>query len=182
MLTLPTLLTLFRVAVIVPFVAAFWVEDPLGAWLAVALFAAAALTDLLDGWLARAQNKTSDLGRVLDPIADKLLVAAALVLLAAFGRANVIAVILILSRELLISGLREWLAERRVGLAVSRLAKWKTASQMLALALLLIAPLAPAPVVAAGAALLWLAVALTWITGLDYLRAAWRRMRPERSP
>ncbi len=179
MLTLPNLLTLFRVAVIVPFVAAFWIPPPLGAWLTFALFAAAAASDLFDGWLARARGQTSDFGRMLDPIADKLLVAAALVLLAAFGRASAVAAILILSRELIISGLREWLAGRRLTLPVSRLAKGKTASQMLALALLLVAPAAPPLVGPIGEAFLWLAVLLTWVTGFDYLRIAWRRMRPE---
>jgi cardiolipin synthase len=177
-MTLANWLTLLRVLLIAPFVAAFWLDAPAGPWLAFAFFVVAALTDLFDGLIARARNELSDFGRMLDPIADKLLVAAALVLLAAFDRASPIAVILILAREILISGLREWLAGRGVGLPVSKSAKWKTASQMMAIVLLLLAPALPPPAQAVGEGLLWLAAALTWLTALDYLRTARQALRP----
>ncbi len=174
MRNLPNILTLSRIGAIPFLVGAFYIGAPAGNWIALGIFALAALTDLVDGYLARAQGVTSAFGRALDPIADKLLVAAALLMLTAFERAPVIAVILILSRELLIAGLREWLAGRASGLPVSRLAKWKTASQMFAVALLLVGTSGPSgvPVVSLGEAFLWLAALLTWITAFGYLRIA----------
>lgn len=171
---LPNLLTLVRIAAVPALIGAFYLEAPVGNWVALGLFGAAALTDLLDGAIARARGQTSDFGRVLDPIADKLLVAAALVMLLAFDRAPAVAVILILGRELLITGLREWLSGRRIALPVSRLAKWKTATQMAAIGLLLIGEAGPAaiPIPTLGEAFLWLAALLTWVTAIGYLRAA----------
>jgi cardiolipin synthase len=172
MRNLPNILTLSRIGAIPILVGAFYIGAPAGNWIAFGIFTLATLTDFVDGYLARAQGTTSAFGQALDPIADKLLVAAALLMLTAFERAPVIAVILILSRELLIAGLRQWLAERASGLPVSRLAKWKTTSQMLAIALLLIGTSGPSgvPVVPLGEAFLWLAVLLTWITAFGYLR------------
>lgn len=172
--TLPNVLTLARIAGVPLLVASLYLDQPAAAYASTAVFAAASVTDYFDGYLARKLNQPSELGRVLDPIADKLLVAAALVMLAAVGGAAPIAVTAILCRELLVSGLREALAGRVV-LAVTMLAKWKTASQMSALLLLLIAPaVASSAFGAAAEAALWLAVALSWLTAADYLRSAWR--------
>ena len=175
--TLPNILTIGRIALIVPFVGLFYVPGESAAWAAFALFALAAVTDFFDGWLARRLNQTSEFGRILDPIADKLIVAAALVMLAVQYGAPVIPVVAILCRELLISGLREGLAGR-LSLPVSRLGKWKTAGQMVAIALLLIAPALTSlglPLEQAGEALLWLAALLSWLSAGFYLRAVARQ-------
>ncbi len=182
MSNLPNILTLARIVVIPVIVALFYVPGDGARWLAFALFVAAGITDFLDGWLARRMGVASAIGRFLDPIADKLLVAAVLVMLASGGelsRAGVIAALIVLLREVLVAGLREHLAELRVGLPVSRLAKWKTTAQMAALGLLLLGPVAPAgwPVAALGEACLWLAALLTLVTGWDYLRTALRHVR-----
>jgi len=177
--SLPNLMTLARIAAIPVVVALLFLDGAAARWAALGLYLAACATDWLDGWLARARGEVSALGRFLDPIADKLLVAAILVMLIAAGDlrgAAVLAAIVILCRELLVSGLREYLAELRVVLPVSRLAKWKTTVQMLALALLLPGPAAPAEVALAGVLLLWLAAALTLVTGWDYLTRGLRHM------
>ena len=135
----PNAVTGLRIVMVPVLVGAFFIDGLTGLWLGFAVFAAAALSDFLDGWLARRLDQHSLLGRILDPIADKLLVAAALVMLATDDRAPVIAVVAILGREFLISGLREALAGT-VALPVQPLAKWKTAAQMGAIALLLLAP------------------------------------------
>ena len=122
-------------------------------WFGCVLFTAAALTDWLDGHVARRWSQQSELGRFLDPIADKLLVAATLFMLTAFGRlpaGALLPALVILCREILVSGLREYLAELRVGLPVSRLAKWKTAIQMTAIGFLIVGEAGPA-LVAGGA-------------------------------
>lgn len=174
-MNIPNALTFGRILVIPVFVGAFYLAEPAAAWLTFALFSVAAVTDFLDGWLARRLDQQSVLGRVFDPIADKLLVAAALVMLVALDRAGAIPVVAILCREVLVSGLREGLAGR-LTINASMLAKWKTASQMSAICVLLIAPAftAVTALPLAGEVLLWLAVALTWLTGLDYLRAGLR--------
>ncbi|HEY4134699.1 MAG TPA: CDP-diacylglycerol--glycerol-3-phosphate 3-phosphatidyltransferase [Alphaproteobacteria bacterium] len=183
-LSLPNLLTFSRIAVIPLLVAAFYLEDPLGNIVAAALFTLASITDYLDGYLARAWSQQSNLGRFLDPVADKLMVSAAILMMVAFDSIagwSILAALVILCREILVSGLREFLAEIRVGLPVSRLAKWKTAIQMIALILLLVGDSAPAwmHAVALGDVALWIAAALTLITGYDYLRAGLRHMRED---
>jgi cardiolipin synthase len=177
---LPNLLTLSRIAAILPMAVLLALGAPWADLAACLVFVAAAATDYLDGALARRRNAVSDLGRMLDPIADKLLVGATLMLLAGFGRLSDWALVpatLILLREILVSGLREYLGERHVGLPVSRLAKWKTGTQMGALAALLagdsgasVLALAALPVTAIGEVLLWVAAGLTLVTGWDYLR------------
>jgi cardiolipin synthase (CMP-forming) len=144
------------------------------------VFTLACFTDWLDGYLARALSQQSTLGRMLDPIADKLLVGTALLLLVNDGTIDFItiwAAIIILCREILVSGLREYLAELNVKVHVTRLAKWKTSLQMLALGVLLAGPagdkLVPA-VTLTGTMLLWAAALLTLWTGYDYLKAAVR--------
>ncbi|MCY4407389.1 MAG: CDP-diacylglycerol--glycerol-3-phosphate 3-phosphatidyltransferase [Rhodospirillaceae bacterium] len=180
----PNAVTGLRIVMVPLLVGSFFVGGAGGLWLGFAVFAAAALSDFFDGWLARRLDQHSLLGRILDPIADKLLVAAALVMLATDGRAAVIAVVAILLREFLISGLREALAGK-VALPVQPLAKWKTAAQMVAIALLLLAPaVAPwlteatgAGLASAGEGLLWLAVVLTWASAIGYVRASVRGLR-----
>lgn len=177
----PNVVTLSRIAAVPPLVGSFYLAGPGGVWLGFALFALAALSDFLDGWLARRLDRHSALGRVLDPIADKLVVAAALVMLGAFERAPAVAVAAILCREFLVSGLREALAGGAT-LAVRPLARWKTAAQMSAISLLLAAPAVAAPAGAAlavaGEAVLWLAVVLTWASAAAYLRRALSSLSP----
>ncbi|MGD9537480.1 MAG: CDP-diacylglycerol--glycerol-3-phosphate 3-phosphatidyltransferase [Alphaproteobacteria bacterium] len=171
-MTVPNQLTIARMVAVPALIGAFYLAQPYAAFACFALFVAASLTDFLDGYLARKLNQPSELGRVLDPIADKLIVAAALVMLVAFDGASPIAAAAILCRELLISGLREALAGRVV-LKVTWLAKAKTAVQMIAIAVLLIAPaLGIAEVTLAGEAALWLAVLLSWASAAGYLRIA----------
>jgi cardiolipin synthase (CMP-forming) len=174
--SVPNLLTLSRILAIPVVVATFYVSGDSARWFGCALFAAAGLTDWLDGYVARSWEQQSELGRFLDPIADKLLVAATLFMLTAFGRLSgltVLPALVILCREILVSGLREYLAGLRVGVPVSRLAKWKTAIQMVAIGVLIVGSAGwhVIPVVAIGETLLWAAALLTLVTGYDYLRA-----------
>lgn len=179
---LPNLLTLSRIAVLPLLVAAFYLD---GRWtniVACAVFTAASLTDYLDGYIARTYQQTSSLGRFLDPVADKIMVAAALMMLVADSRISnlmILPALVILCREILVSGLREFLAELQISVPVSRLAKWKTAIQMVAIALLLLGDAGPAwlPIQPLGDVSLWIAAGLTLITGYDYLKAGLRHMR-----
>jgi cardiolipin synthase len=179
--SVPNLLTLSRILVIPVVIATFYVPGDYARWFGCALFSAAAVTDWLDGHMARRWEQQSEIGRFLDPIADKLLVSATLFMLTAFGRLPVEAVLpalVILCREILVSGLREYLAGLRVGMPVSRLAKWKTVIQMIAIGVLIVgdAGLSILPVVAIGETLLWVAALLTLVTGYDYLQAGLRHM------
>ena len=175
--SLPNVLTYSRVAA-VPVVAAllFWPEDFWSRWSALAVFTAAAITDYFDGYFARAYAQQSQLGRMLDPIADKLLVSATLLMLAADGTVEgwfLWAAIVILCREVLVSGLREYLAELKVGVPVSRVAKWKTVLQLVALGFLIAGPAGEAVLpgtLTIGLILLWSAAGLTIYTGWDYLK------------
>ena len=176
---LPNVLTLCRIAAIPVIVALVAWRTPVGDLLACIVFSAAGITDYLDGHLARTRRQTSDLGRMLDPIADKLLVGATLMLLAGQDRLSawgLYPAIVILLREILVSGLREHLAGLRVGLPVTQLAKWKTGVQMGALGTLLagddtaaLLGLGWLPVSSIGEIMLWAAAALTLWTGWDYL-------------
>ena len=172
--TLPNLLTLSRIAVIPLVVGTFYLDRPWDAWLGGGLFAAACITDWLDGHFARRWQQVSTFGRFLDPIADKLLVSMILMMLVAFDRlshAALFPTLIILAREILVSGLREFLAGLRVSVPVSRLAKWKTGIQMGAIGVLMLSPALPyaAAVELFGEALLWMAAILTMVTGYDYL-------------
>lgn len=178
---LPNLLTLSRIAAIPAVMGAFYLPGGWANWVAVALFSLAGLTDLLDGYLARSWNQTSKLGRFLDPVADKLLVASTLLMLAHVGQIDgwsIAPALIILCREIMVSGLREFLAELKVGLPVSRLAKWKTTIQMLAIGFLIVHQAAPdwLPARFIGICGIWVAAGLTLITGYDYLRAGLRYM------
>jgi cardiolipin synthase (CMP-forming) len=187
---LPNLLTYARI-VAVPAVAAclYWQGFSGGGawlrWLALILFAAAAVTDFFDGYLARILGKQSAFGRMLDPIADKLLVACCLLVLAADGTIrswSLWAALIILCREILVSGLREHLAELHVGVPVKRLAKWKTAAQLVAIGFLIAGRAGDAifpGVTITGLVLLWVAAAVTAYTGWDYFRAGARHLLRE---
>ena len=189
---LPNLLTLSRIAAIPVLVVLVALRLPAADLAACVVFTAAAITDYLDGRIARARRQQSSFGRMLDPIADKLLVGAALIMLAGEGRfpfGTLYPAILILLREILVSGLREYLAAIRVGLPVTKLAKWKTGMQMGALGTLLagdstarLLHLGFLPVNAIGAAMLWVAAALTLVTGWDYLTAGLRHASPSAQP
>lgn len=177
-MSLPNVLTCGRIAAVPALVAClFFLEGDAARWCAFAIFGLASLTDWLDGYLARAWEQQSTLGRMLDPIADKLLVGAAILMLVRDGTIAgwaVWAALVILCREILVSGLREFLAELDVRVHVTRLAKFKTALQMVALGALLAGPAAETLLpgsVGAGLALLWLAALLTLWTGYDYLKA-----------
>ena len=181
---LPNLLTLSRIAAIPLLVVLVALRDPAADFAACVLFSTAAVTDYFDGLLARNRRQQSDLGRMLDPIADKLLVGAALMMLVGQGRLSSWALypaIVIMLREILVSGLREYLAGIRIGLPVTSLAKWKTGFQMGALGTLLagdssarLLHLSFIPVSMIGEAMLWVAAALTLWTGWDYLTAGLR--------
>ena len=182
MLNLPNILTLSRILIIPVVVGLFYWDTPTTRWVMVGLFTAAGVTDFFDGYLARRSNQVSPLGRFLDPIADKLLVAALLLMLVGFERMTVWsypAAVVILMRELLVSGLREFLAEIQVSVPVTKLAKWKTTLQMFTLGFLIVGTDAPdwIPAQTIGEIGLWLAALLTLITGYDYLKAGIGHMR-----
>ncbi|SIP94188.1 CDP-diacylglycerol--glycerol-3-phosphate 3-phosphatidyltransferase [Rhizobium sp. RU20A] len=185
---IPNLLTYARILAVPLIVLCFFIEGRLQSsdfarWTAFWLFAVASVTDYLDGYLARIWNQTSNIGRMLDPIADKLLVASVLLLMAAdrtIAGWTIWAAIIILCREILVSGLREYLAALKVSVPVTRIAKWKTAVQMVAIGLLLVGPAidnippeSPEIGIATGTglALLWAAALITMYTGYDYFRA-----------
>ncbi len=176
MQNLPNLLTLLRIAMIPAVYLTFYVPGHLGDWLALVIFSIAGFTDFFDGWLARKLDVQSGFGRMLDPIADKLMVATCLMLLVGFDIVNdwhMVAAVIILCREVLVSGLREYLMELRVALPVSTLAKYKTTIQMVAIGFLLSdqagETLLPGAYII-GLGLLWLAAILTLVTGYDYIR------------
>jgi len=179
MLNTANILTLSRIVAIPLVVACFWLDRGWSQWLSMILFVLAAVTDWFDGYFARRYHQISRLGRFLDPIADKLLVAAALLMLVDQGPLSgihVLAALIILAREILVSGLREFLAELRVGLPVSQLAKWKTGVQMVAIAFLLVGDAASPVITTLGLWLIWIAAGLTLVTGYDYLRTGLRHM------
>ena len=184
---LPNVLTMSRIAAIPVLVVFVVLRQPAGDLAACLLFALAGITDYLDGRIARNRRQLSNLGRMLDPIADKLLVGATLMLLVGVNRLSpygLYPAIVIMLREILVSGLREYLAELRVGgLPVTRLAKWKTGFQMGALGTLLAGDSTAAllhlgflPVSRIGEVMLWIAAALTLVTGWDYLTAGLRHV------
>ncbi len=180
---IPNLLTLSRIASIPLLVGVFYVSSPLGNWLGLGILIFAGATDFFDGYLARAMKQQSQLGKFLDPIADKLLVASLILMLVAFDRIPGIAVlpaVVILCRELLVSGLREFLAGAQVSLPVSRLAQYKTTLQMVMLGFLLVGSAGPMfgpfSTTDIGVVGLWIAAVLTLITGYDYLNAGLRHV------
>ena len=179
--SLPNILTYGRIVAVPVLVALmFFPDNTTARWSAFGVFVLASITDWLDGYLARMWEQQSTLGRMLDPIADKLLVGAALLMLV-YDRTisgwSMWAAVIILSREILVSGLREFLAELNVKIHVTQLAKWKTAFQFIALAMLLAGPAASlyiSKVTDVGMVILWISALLTLVTGYDYLKAGIR--------
>lgn len=187
---IPNLLTYGRILAVPVIVLCFFVEgrlqsSDLARWVAFWIFVIASVTDFLDGYLARIWNQTSNIGRMLDPIADKLLVASILLLVAADGTIagwSIWAAIIILCREILVSGLREYLAALKVSVPVTRIAKWKTTVQLVAIAFLLAGPAGDAVLpytTQIGIGLLWIAALLTIYTGYDYFRAGLKHIVDE---
>jgi cardiolipin synthase (CMP-forming) len=189
-LALPNLLTYSRIAAVPVVVGCMYWSGILDGglwlrWVALAVFITAGITDILDGYLARSWDQQSALGRMLDPIADKLLVSASLLMLAAVDTIrgwSLLAAVVILCREILVSGLREYLAELRVSVPVTRLAKWKTTAQLVAVGFLLAGEAGDEilPVTTSiGLTLLWLSAIVTLYTGWDYFRAGLRHVMDE---
>ena len=184
---LPNLLTMSRILGIPPIVALFFVQGDMARWVTLGLYAAACVTDFFDGYVARSRGQISKLGRFLDPVADKLLVASVILMLVATGRISglvVLPALIILIREILVSGLREHLASIAVGVPVSRLAKWKTMIQMFSLGFLIVYDASPAwiPSIWIGDIGVWAAAILTLITGYDYLRAGLGHLTADPEP
>jgi cardiolipin synthase (CMP-forming) len=186
MLSLPNLLTLFRIFAVPILVALLWYPGwELGWLLGFGLYCLMGITDYFDGYLARAQGTVSKMGIFLDPIADKIMVAAVILMLvgtrhdaAAISGIHLIPALVILLREITVSGLREFLAGSQISVPVSKLAKWKTTFQLVALGALILAGGLPAQlwINQVGIVSLWIAAALTGITGWDYLRVGMKHM------
>ena len=189
---LPNILTYARILAVPLVVLCFFLEGRLQSsefarWSALIIFILASVTDYLDGYLARAWQQTSNIGRMLDPIADKLLVATCLLLLAADTDRTIAgwtlwAAIIILCREILVSGLREYLAALKVSVPVTQLAKWKTAIQMVAIGFLLLGPAGDKLMpywTQIGIVLLWMSAIVTLYTGYDYFRAGAKHIMNE---
>jgi cardiolipin synthase len=175
LVTIPTFLTLFRIAAIPVVIGLFFWKSPLSSWFASILFLIACITDFLDGYVARALKQVTHFGGFLDPLADKLLVASCLLMLAGSGAVHglhLIPACVILCREIIVSGLREFLAETQVSMPVTPLAKWKTALQMMAIGFLILGNPFPEvvdlPTISLGG--LWVAALLTVITAYEYVR------------
>ena len=186
---LPNILTLSRIVAIPVVIGLLFLPAPLGNWLAFSFYTYACITDFFDGYLARIWSQQSNLGRFLDPIADKLLVAGVLFMLVGIDRIGGLTILpaaVILCREILVSGLREFLAEVRVGMPVSSMAKIKTVIQMLALGFLIVGDAGPdfgqVPTLDIGVYGLWLAATITLITGYDYLRAGLAHIAKSEAP
>ena len=187
MLTLPNLLTLSRILAVPILVFLLWRPTPIDYGITFILYCIVGITDYFDGYLARAQGRISRLGQFLDPIADKIMVAAVIVMLIASRKMSgepvihglhIIPALVILLREIIVSGLREFLAPLNVSVPVSALAKWKTTFQLVALGALILGGAFPAEewVHQVGLICLWSAAALTMVTGYDYLRIGLRHM------
>lgn len=181
MYSLPNILTISRIVVIPVIFLSIYIHALWWSVFAGILFIVAAVTDYLDGYLARSRNETSAFGRLLDPIADKLLVVSALLIIVANQMVDNISYIpvgIIMCREVLVSGLREFMAEVKVGMPVTRLAKWKTGFQMTALSMILLSRIWVVNVFGddvmvwgvIGEILLWVAGVLTFMTGYDYFK------------
>ena len=187
MLTLPNLLTLSRILAVPILVFLLWRPTPIDYGITFVLYCVVGITDYFDGYLARAQGRISRLGQFLDPIADKIMVAAVIVMLIASRKMSgepiihglhIIPALVILLREIIVSGLREYLAPLNISVPVSALAKWKTTFQLVALGALILGGAFPAEewIHNVGLLSLWAAAALTMVTGYDYLRIGLRHM------
>ena len=187
MLTLPNLLTLSRILAVPLLVFLLWRPTPIDYAVTFVLYCVVGITDYFDGYLARAQGRISRLGQFLDPIADKIMVAAVIVMLISTRKMSgepvihglhIIPALVILLREIIVSGLREFLAPLNVSMPVSTLAKWKTTLQLVCLGGLILGGAFPTElwVHQLGLATLWAAGILTLLTGYDYLRIGLRHM------
>ena len=180
-ITWPTILTLLRIVLIPVMVALFYIGGDTARWGALAVFVLAALTDWFDGWLARRLGQTTAFGAFLDPVADKLLVCAALVLLLDLQRVDALVAVIIVGREIAISALREWMAGMGASrsVAVHSIGKLKTVAQLVAIPMLLYhQPLfGVVPVQRIGTWLIWVAALLTLWSMFYYLRQAWPLLR-----
>ncbi len=177
-MNLPNLLTIFRIVAIPAIIWLVFIENDVARQVAFALYVIACLTDYLDGYLARKMNIVSDLGRMLDPIADKLLVGTLLIAFAYNGEFSQIETwlaIAIMFREIAVAGLREYLGNAQITVHVSKLAKYKTTMQLVALAIFMVVPLVPSVALAANG-LLWVAALLTVYTGYEYYAGAWPKL------
>ena len=186
MLNFANILTMSRIAAIPAIVGFMLAPGLLWHWIALVLFVLACVTDWFDGYIARRLDQVSPLGRFLDPIADKLVVAAVLLILVSIQHIEswaILAALVILCREILVSGLREFLAELRVSVPVTRLAKWKTGLQLVAIATLLVAPALQGGqtgfIPDMGLAMFWIAALVTLYTGFDYFRAGLKHLVEE---
>ena len=185
-MNLPNFLTVLRISVIPFILIGMYINTEWSRWIAFSFYTVAGVTDFFDGYLARATGQTSALGRFLDPVADKILVATVAMGLISLGPEsgglgpfNVLAGMIIVLREITVSGLREYLAEIQVSVPVSRLAKWKTAFQILSLGFLIVGEQASPDMIPSfyiGIVLLWVSAILTIITGYDYLRSGLKHM------
>jgi cardiolipin synthase (CMP-forming) len=187
--SLPNLLTYGRIACAPLVGATFFIPGDFGHWFAFTLFVAASVTDFFDGYIARRWQQQSALGRMLDPIADKLLVSVAILVLVADGMLagySIWAAIIVLMREVFVSGLREFLAELRVSVPVTNLAKWKTTMQLIAISALLVAPALQGAksgvIIDLGLSFFWVAAIVTLYTGYDYFRAGLKHLVDEQAP
>jgi cardiolipin synthase (CMP-forming) len=188
-LNVPNILTYGRIAAAPAVGATYYIPGNWGPWIAFTIFVIASITDYFDGYLARAWKQQSALGRMLDPIADKLLVSVAILVLAASPSGilngwSFWAAVIILMREVFVSGLREFLAELRVSVPVTRLAKWKTTMQLIAVAALLIAPALQGArqgfIIDVGLTFFWATALVTLYTGFDYFRAGLKHLVEEK--
>lgn len=179
MLTLPDMLSLLRLALLPFMVPLFLIPAEWAAWSCLALYVVGALTDFLDGWLARRLNQSSAFGAFIDPLSDKIFVVTTMLMLVAVDRIDrfsALAVAVILIREFTVSGLREYMGQKDLKLPVTKLAKWKTAAQMTALGVLIVAPYVFLGQII-GSLLLLAAAVLTVMTGWDYLKTGLDHMR-----
>jgi CDP-diacylglycerol--glycerol-3-phosphate 3-phosphatidyltransferase len=188
MKNLPNMLTAFRIGMVPLLVVFMFIPFAWAQWMALFVFILAAITDFFDGYLARKHDVQSDLGALLDPIADKFLVLAALLMLIAVGTLsgiNVIAAIVILGREILVAGLREFLAGSSVKLPVTLLAKWKTSIQMISIGFLIVGPAGSSVISGSliiGLLGIWLAAIITVVTGYQYAREGYLKMTGKSEP
>lgn len=175
-LNISNLLTLLRILVIPVIVLCIYMNNPFYSWVALILFCVASITDYFDGYIARIRNEVTNFGTFLDPIADKLLVSAVILILTSkevIADWETIPALIILLREIAVSGLREYLAKIKVSVPVSRISKIKTSLQLIALAFLILSEsgITIIPILLIGKMALWIAGILTLYTGYDYLKS-----------
>lgn len=173
---LPNIITILRIALIPVIVLAFFLESQTGYWIAAGIFTFASITDYFDGALARALDAQSGFGKMLDPIADKLLVAATLMMMVYYEKAPVVPAILILCREIAVSGLREYLAEFKVSVPVTNTAKIKTTFQFIAIIVLIVSE-KPSLIYSIGEVFIWVSAILTLFTGYAYCKEGVKKIK-----